>query len=46
MKKCSIGCLYRNCKFYNENAFGGYCSNPEKCKFSYEKINRNLKVRE
>ena len=31
MKSHSEDCLYRECKFYNENAFGGYCSNPKKC---------------
>lgn len=35
-KICIAGCLYRDCEFYNENAFGGYCSNPGKCKINKE----------
>ena len=37
MKSHSEDCLYRECKFYNENAFGGYCSNPKKCKNTIKK---------
>lgn len=35
-KICITGCLYRDCEFYNENAFSGYCSNPGECKINKE----------
>lgn len=33
-KICIAACLNRGCEFYNENAFDGYCSNPEECKYN------------
>ena len=31
MRTLEKRCLYRECCYYNENTFGGYCSNEDKC---------------
>lgn len=40
MRICAKNCLLRECVFYNENAFGGYCSSGNECEVT--DINENI----